>query len=238
MRFHSTQRGCRKLAFGTILWRVSLYIRFSCLPSAYSRCESRGETAMKLASISFTRVLRSSPRVKVAFSKQQCCMEIAPISRFSEQGMSPLLSHSRCCTHAFQSNSVSWRQTAVNLILLGDCFSTLLSSTVATCSCDSLPRLSVSRIFCVKRTLASCCPMHASPEEYTKFNPLGYMASRKGFRIQRYAWCDGYTLMRRSAASLPNLTHFLREDGLGTFILHVILRGPCFPHSLVGVLFA
>ena len=38
------------------------------------------------------------------------------------------------------------------------------------------------------------------------------MASRKGFRLQRNAWCDGYTLMRQSTAPLPNVTRFLRED--------------------------
>ena len=35
------------------------------LPSAHSTCKSRGETTVRLASISFTRVLRSSPRVNV-----------------------------------------------------------------------------------------------------------------------------------------------------------------------------
>ena len=34
-----------------------------------------------------------------------------------------------------------------------------------------------------------------------------------------------YTLMRQSSAPLPNFTHFLREDVLGTFILDMIF--PC-----------
>ena len=50
-------------------------------------------------------------------------------------------------------------------------------------------------------------------------------ALRKVFCIQRYTWCDGYTLMRQSTAPLPNFTHFLREDVLGTFILDIIF--PC-----------
>ena len=59
------------------------------------------------------------------------------------------------------------------------------------------------------------------------------------FRVQRVALLNsGYMLMSQYTAPLPNFTHFLREDGLGTFILDIILRAPCFQHSLVGVFFA
>ena len=67
---------------------------------------------------------------------------------------------------------------------------------------------------------------------------LWVMASRKDFRFQRYALSDGYTLVRQSMAPLPNFTYFLREDGLKTSILDIILRAPRLRQSLFSVCFA
>ena len=69
---------------------VALSLKFSCLHSARSRCQYRSERPMKLASPSFKGLLRCPLCCKPHIPTQQCCIEIAPISGFSAQVMSPL----------------------------------------------------------------------------------------------------------------------------------------------------
>ena len=56
----------------------------------------------------------------------------------------------------------------------------------------------------IRQSLVWCLPRLRS----TRIFNVWVMASRKGFRIQRYAWSDGHTLVRQFTAPLPNFTHY------------------------------
>ena len=76
------------------------------------------------------------------------------------------------------------------------------------------------------------CSVSEPPEEYTLFWFCLETASR-AVSVFRALLTNGNALMCHSVAPLPNFTHFLREDGLGT---RQSLVGVCFRLRRTGVI--
>ena len=161
---------------GSVDWRIYLVIsqkkdRPKCFPSSQF-----GTTVLYE---DHTNTKQSPPR------REQLIVRLSSSTEFMSFQLCDRDCHPQCeplrysvvsrCYHSRRAartyfNSVSWRQTAVNLILLGDGFTNgfrvqrLALSTVDACGCHSLQRFSrISHTFCVKMDAGrlSCTSFYA-----------------------------------------------------------------------------